>query len=159
MRRLATLIAGGVLAAGFYLVLIDTVSLPELYAMAGVLLLATTALAASLARGVTEAVVAPRWLLRAYRPTLQVPGQIVLLARDAVDQLIHPRATRGRFRAIPFGGGGSPQDVGRQALSEILGSLAPNTIVIGVDTERELLLVHQLHRTGSPDDLDILGLK
>jgi hypothetical protein len=49
-------------------------------------------------------------------------------------------------------------DIGRRGLSEILGSLAPNTIVIGVDTERQLLLVHQLHRTGGSENLDVLRL-
>ncbi len=59
-----------------------------------------------------------------------------------------------RFRATKE----TPQDVGRRALTEWLGSLAPNTIVIGIDTKRDLLLVHQLHREGEPDDVDPLGL-
>jgi hypothetical protein len=41
-------------------------------------------------------------------------------------------------------------------MSEAFGSLAPNTVVLGIDTERELLLVHQLRRNGRPEDLDVL---
>jgi hypothetical protein len=39
-----------------------------------------------------------------------------------------------------------------------LGSLAPNTIVIGIDDERDLMLVHQLRRDGGRDELDVLEL-
>jgi hypothetical protein len=159
MKRRARVVAlGTVLTAGLYLLLIDTTSLPELYAMAGVVLLAVLALAASLERGFTEAAIRGRFLRRAYRPVLQVPGHIWLLLAETADQIVHRRASRGQFRAVSFAAGDEPDDIGRRALSEILGSLAPNTIVIGVDTERQLLLVHQLHRTGTPEDLDVLGL-
>jgi hypothetical protein len=40
----------------------------------------------------------------------------------------------------------------------VLGSLAPNTVVIGVDPDRDLLLVRQLHRQGGREQLDVLGL-
>jgi hypothetical protein len=43
-------------------------------------------------------------------------------------------------------------------LTEIVGSLAPNTIVIGVDADSGLLLVHQLRRNGDRDDIDVLEL-
>lgn len=149
---------GMALTAGFYLLLIDTTSLPELYAMAGVVLLAVVGFAASAEQHFTDARVRVGWLLRAYRPVLQIPIQTALVVYELAAQLVHRRRTRGRFRAIPFAAGEGPYDFGRQGLSEILGSLAPNTIVIGVDTERELLLVHQLHRTGDPADLDVLRL-
>ncbi len=158
MKRVRAVALGTALAAGFYLVLIDTVMLPELYAMAGVVLLAGIGFAASLAEGFAEARIRGSWLLRAYRPVLQIPIQMVLVVYELSAQLRHPRRTRGRFRAVPFAGGDTAMDIGRRGLSEILGSLAPNTIVIGVDTERQLLLVHQLHRTGGPENLDVLRL-
>jgi hypothetical protein len=158
MRRLRAVALGTALAAGFYLLLIDTVLLPELYAGAGVVLLAAVGFAASLTQGFVEARVRGSWLLRAYRPVLQIPIQVSLVVYELSAQLRHPRRTRGRLRAIPFAGGDTPYDVGRRGLSEILGSLAPNTIVIGVDDKRQLLLVHQLHRTGGPEDLDVLRL-
>src|SRR5436190_8196267 len=55
------------------------------------------------------------------------------------------RRRRGRFRTAPFrAGGDGPRDVARRAMTESLGSLGPNTIVIGVDPDRDLLLVHDL---------------
>jgi hypothetical protein len=158
MRHLRAAALGTAAAAGFYLLLIDTVMAPELYAMAGVVLLAAIGFAASLAQGFAEARVQGSWLLRAYRPVLQIPIQMSLVVYELAAQLRRPRRTRGRFRAIPFAGGHTELDIGRRGLSEILGSLAPNTIVIGVDTERQFLLVHQLHRTGGPGDLDVLRL-
>lgn len=89
---------------------------------------------------------------------LNVPAHILLVGREAVAQCARPKAARGTFRAVSFAGGEQPEDVGRRALSEALGSLAPNTIVIGVDTDRQLLLVHQLRRTGGSQELDALGL-
>jgi hypothetical protein len=45
-------------------------------------------------------------------------------------------------------------------MAEALGSFAPNTIVVGVDQEREHLLAHQLLPTRRPQDaIDPLGLR
>jgi multisubunit Na+/H+ antiporter MnhE subunit len=158
MRRLVAVGIGLGLSAAFYMVLIDTVSLPELYAGAGVVLLATLAFAASREQGFTEAVIRPAWLLRAWRPLVNVPGHIAMVSWEAIRQLFDRRPTRGVFRAVPFAAGEDPEGVGRRALSEILGSLAPNTIVVGVDVERQLLFVHQLRPSGSEEDLDVLRL-
>ncbi len=158
MRRVLTISAGALLSGAFYLLLIDTVSLPELYVLAGVALLAGVLLDLSRVQGFTEAKIRMGWLLRGWRPVVQVPLHIVLVTREALAQLVSRKASRGEFRAVPFRAGDSAEDHGRRALAEALGSFAPNTIVIGVDLERDLLLVHQLYRTGSPDDLDVLGL-
>jgi hypothetical protein len=156
--RLSAVILVVAVSTGFYLLLIDTVSSPELYAMAGIVVLASAAFMASREQGFIEAAIKGRWLLRAWRPLLGVPTQIVLVSREAFTQCVHPQRVRGTFRTVAFAAGDRPEDIGRRALSEALGSLAPNTIVIGVDTEREQLLVHQLYRGGSPEDLDVLRL-
>jgi multisubunit Na+/H+ antiporter MnhE subunit len=155
IRRAALALA---LSATFYLLLIDTVSAPELYVLAGVALLATVAFDITREQGFTEAAIRIEWLLRAWRPVVRVPVQIAIVCREAIAQLLSPKAARGGFRAIPFRGGEDERDHGRRALTESLGSLAPNTIVLGVDPDRELLLVHQLHREGGGDELDVLRL-
>jgi hypothetical protein len=157
MRRLGMAAFGFALGAGFYLLLVDTVSFPEPYVTCAVGLLAGTAFALSSDQGVTQSIRA-RWLLRSWRVVVALPMHIALVCRDAVVQPFTGSRTKGEFRVVPFRGGDSPGDVGRRALTESLGSFAPNTIVIGIDGERELLLVHQLHRQGDPDDLDALGL-
>jgi multisubunit Na+/H+ antiporter MnhE subunit len=146
------------LTAAFYMVLIDTVSPPELYAMCGILVLAVIAFEVSRRQGVADATIRPAWLLRAWRPISNVPAHIVLVSVEAVSQLFAPKPARGRFRAVPFRGGEQGPDLGRYALTESLGSLTPNTIVIGVDSDTNLLLVHQLRRQGGRDELDVLRL-
>jgi hypothetical protein len=159
MRRVAVTLVGFALAGAVYLLLVDTTSLPELYVLAAVALLAGVAFEASREQGFPEARVSPAWLARAWRAIVRVPPEIVLLCREAIAQLRHPQRVRGEFRAIPFSGGDREQDRGRFALTEIVGSLAPNTIVIGIDPDAQLLLVHQLHRKGGPGELDVLELR
>ena len=156
---MAGLLVATTLAAAFYMLLIDTVDLPELYAAAGAVVLAVAAFEAARWQRIAEASVAPGWWLRGWRAVASVPVHAGYLCVEALRQLVSPRAVRGEFRAVPFDGGGDdPRDTGRRALAEALGSFAPNTIVIGVDRERNLLLVHQLHRAGGRDAIDVLRL-
>ena len=98
-------------------------------------------------------------MLKIWRPVAKVPLDIVLVSAEALAQLVRRRAVRGQFRAVRFDAmGDTPEDTARRALTDVLGSLAPNTIVIGVDQERGLLLVHQLRRQGEPRNLDVLRL-
>jgi hypothetical protein len=88
-----------------------------------------------------------------------VPSDIAWVSILAIRQLIRPREVNGEFRAVPFRcGGDAGLETGRRALAESLGSFAPNTIIVGVDSERELLLGHQLRRRGGDEAIDVLGL-
>jgi multisubunit Na+/H+ antiporter MnhE subunit len=157
--RLRVLGVGFVLAGAVYLLLIDTTSLPELYAGAGVTLIGAFALVAAREQDAAGAHVSPRWLARALRLLVAVPRDVALVAAMAPRQLLRPRPRRGALRSTPFAhGGDEPSDVGRRALAEALGSLAPNTIVVGIDERRERLLVHQLWLRGDASELDALGL-
>ncbi len=158
MRPLFSTALALILAAAFYMLLIDTTDLPELYAGAGVVLLSAAAFYVSRHEHLGEASIAPSWLARAWRPLSRVPAQIAIVCWEVLDQLVRPKARRGSFRAVPFGTGDDGRDAGRRALAEALGSLAPNTIVVGIDQDRNLLLVHQLRRAGSREELDVLGL-
>jgi hypothetical protein len=159
MRRIGIAAIGLLIGGAFYLLLIDTRSLPELYALCGVALLAAIAFESSRELGFVEASFKARWLRHAWRPLVRVPLDIATVCREALAQLVQRKRTRGRFRAVRFSSDGNAADLsGRAALAEVLGSLAPNTIVIGVDSERELLLVHQLRREGGHEELDVLRL-
>ncbi|HWF51374.1 MAG TPA: hypothetical protein VG294_12115 [Solirubrobacteraceae bacterium] len=127
MRRVRIAAAGFVLAAGFCLVLIDTVDAPELYAGAVVALLAAAVFGVSREQGLAEAEIA-------------LDGWRALGGCYCAYRRRSPRSEPSR----------------RRALAEALGSLTPNTIVIGIDTERGLLLVHQLRRQGRPEELDVM---
>jgi hypothetical protein len=148
-----------VIGGGFYLQLIDTTSLPELYVLAGVALACGIGFQLAREQGFVEARIVPWWLLRSWRLLWRIPSDIAVLCWEAVDQLVRPRRRRGVFRATRFTATDeTPGDVGRRALAETVGSISPNTIIVGVDTERKLLLTHQLRRHGPPEDLDVTRL-
>ena len=102
LRSLAGLLVGVVLAAAFYMVLIDTVDLPEVYAAIGAVALAGGGYEAARRQGVAEARVSPRWLTRGARVIVSIPRQIAWVSWQAVAQLLDPRQTRGTLRAVPF---------------------------------------------------------
>jgi multisubunit Na+/H+ antiporter MnhE subunit len=160
MRRVRSLLVGVLLACPFYLLLIDTVSTPELYAGLGAVLLAAFAYEVSYAQGFGDAVFRLTWLLPLRRVLANVVPQILVVCREALLQLLKPQRSRGTLRAARFRAGNdeNAHDLGRRALAEALGSLTPNTIVIGIDPQSNLLLVHQLRLSGGREQLDPLEL-
>ena len=158
-RRLAIVSIGVLLGGAFYFQLIDTTSLPELYVLAGVALACGLAFQLAREQGFVEARILPWWLLRSWRLLWRIPSDIAMVCAEAVLQLVRPRPVRGVLRATRFSAvEPDPGHTGRRAVAETVGSVAPNTIVIGVDAESGLLLVHQLRRHGSPEDLDVTRL-
>jgi hypothetical protein len=159
-RRAAAWCAAGLCAGALYLLLIDTTSLPELIVAVAAALIAATGFELAREQETTGGLTGRmRWLRTVHRPLLKVPSDIAAVSLIALRQLVKPRPVNGTFRAVPFRCG-SEHDVeaGRRALAESLGSFAPNTIIVGVDEERELILGHQLRRTGGAEAIDVLGL-
>jgi hypothetical protein len=159
LRRLVAWSTGWLVAAGLYLLLIDITDLPELLVGAGAAVLAASGLELAREQEVVGENIRLRWLARLYRPLAKVPSDIWFVSVVAVRQIARRRPVCGEFRAVPFAGAGEDSiDTGRRALAEAFGSFAPNTIVVGIDTERELILAHQLRRTGGREAIDLLGL-
>jgi hypothetical protein len=148
-----------VFAAALYLLLIDITDLPELLVGAGAAVLAATGLELAREQGIVGERLRLGWLRRAYRPLLRVPRDVVTVSVVALRALIKRDATVGKFRAIHFESSvDAPQELGRRALAEAAGSVAPNTFVVGVDPERKMLLAHQLKPTGDRRVMDPLEL-
>jgi hypothetical protein len=151
-----------VFAAALYWWLIDTRQTPELVVGVVAATLAATGAELARAQGIVGESIRARWLLRTHRPLLKLPGDVVTVSLVALRQLRHVRhrpAHVGRFRAFPFRCGEERRlESGRQALAESLGSFAPNTIVVGVDYEHEVILGHQLEPGGGRETIDVLDL-
>lgn len=147
-------------AGAFYLLLIDTTTSPELYAGAAATLVAALVGAGARRTGVRGAAVRLGWVARGWKALAQVPGDVFWVSLAALAQLVAPRRTRGVWRAVPFAFGDADDagDMGRRALAEVMGSLAPNMIVVGIDEERNLILAHQLRRSGPSERIDVIGL-
>lgn len=152
--------AAFVFAGAFYLLLIDTTSSPELYAGLAATILAAAVTEAARRNGLAGVVPRAGWVARGWRAVAQVPQEIAVVSAEALAQVASPRPVRGVMRAVPFryGGRDDPRDMARRALTEAIASLPPNTIVLGIDEEHDLLLVHQLRRRGGREALDVLDL-
>ncbi len=159
-RRLGAWSLAWLFAGALYLLLIDITDLPELIVGVGAATIAAAGFELAREQRTAGGLRARlRWLRRAYRPLLVVPRDLVTLSVLAVRQVVRPREVNGEFRAVPFECGDDERlETGRAALAESLGSFAPNTIVIGVDADRELLLGHQLRAGGGDEAIDVLGL-
>jgi hypothetical protein len=100
-----------------------------------------------------------RWAGRLYKPLLKAPSDIAVVSLLALRQLVHPKAVNGTFRVAPFRCGPEHDvETGRRALSESFGSFAPNTIIVGVDEDEDLILGHQLKPRGGTEAIDVLEL-
>jgi Na+/H+ ion antiporter subunit len=160
-RLAASWLVTWALLGGVWLVLVDSAKLPELITGAVVAAIAATGAELVRAQRHQRLRVPLRGLRRAWRPVARAPLDLALVSGAILRQLVERRPARGRVRALPFRhGGGAPDAVGRRALAEGLGSFAPNTIVIGVDDQRNLILVHQLVPSGdAAGTLDPLELR
>lgn len=87
------------------------------------------------------------------RPAFLAPAPRAFVAmftemNHAVRALVLALAGRrpvGRFRAVRSTGGGmTPDAAGRRAMIEVLGTLGPNRVVVGIDPDDGMLLVHEL---------------
>jgi multisubunit Na+/H+ antiporter MnhE subunit len=147
-------------SAAFWLLLTDSVRVEELVAGAIVAALAATGAEAVRRQRVAAQAVRPRYALRVWRVLLRAFPDVGRLTRAAFVQVAQRRPVRGEVVALPFPHTGDDRDTrARRAAAAGLGSIAPNSIVIGVDDESGLLLVHQLEPTRKPDDLDALRLR
>jgi multisubunit Na+/H+ antiporter MnhE subunit len=137
----------------FWVMLDDSLATDELLAGAG-----AAAIAALLAEVVTyQAASRFRMRIAWLVPALRLPGEV---ARDTVivyavlwRRLVHGEQPGSAFTEVPVRfGDDSPEGVTRRMLLIGGRSLAPNTFVLGIDPEREVMVVHQLvARPGSKD--------
>lgn len=160
VRAVRSWVAAWVVSAVLWVVLTDSVQIEELLAAAGVAVLAATAFELVRRQRVAAQAIDPRLLLRGWRVLIRVPADVWRLTRAAFAQAVQRRTARGVVVAIPFTATGEDAGArGRRAVAIGLGSVAPNTVVIGVDREGGRMLVHQLEPTGDPSDLDPLELR
>jgi multisubunit Na+/H+ antiporter MnhE subunit len=129
----------------FYLLLVDTVVVPEL--VVGAAAAAVGATGAVLVRSQRRLILRPRTrhFTAALRPLLRLFGDLPLLARVLVTRGILRRPGSGRLEETRFAAlDDTPEDATERAFAEALGSLAPGDIVVGIDRERGVLVRHRL---------------
>ncbi len=129
----------------FWVMLDDSIATDELLAGAG-----AAALAALLAELVTyQAATRFRLRIKWLVPALSLPGQVardtVIVYRALWRRLVHGEQPPSAFLERPARfGDDTPEGVTRRTLLVGGTSLAPNTFVLGIDPERDVMVVHQL---------------
>ena len=148
-----------VFAYGVWLIHDDSGQVPEL--LTGILVAAVAATATELVRRQRLAQMAfhARDVRRAPRLLTASVRDSVALVRLAFAQLVRPEPVRGRTVSLPYEDSGDGAHAnGRRALALGLGSFAPGTIVIGVDSDDGRLIAHQLGSSPAPSNVDPLEL-
>jgi multisubunit Na+/H+ antiporter MnhE subunit len=129
----------------FWVMLDDSISTDELLAGAGAAVLAALLAELVTYQAATRFRMRIQWLV----PALSLPGQVV---RDTgiVYRALWRRLARGEqppsaFLELPARyGDDSPEGMTRRALLVGGTSVAPNTFVLGIDKERDVMVVHRL---------------
>jgi multisubunit Na+/H+ antiporter MnhE subunit len=151
MRLLGVWSTWWAILAALYLLIDDSVLAPEL--AAGALAAAIGATGATLVHRQRGVLLRGdmRWLPAAGRQLLGLVGDLWPLARVLVQRGLLRRAGTGALVEVPFDATtDGPRDMARRAATEALGTLAPNTIVVRIDTDRGMVVAHQLAPTDDP---------
>jgi multisubunit Na+/H+ antiporter MnhE subunit len=99
-----------------------------------------------------------RWIVAGWR----IPGYLfwdaVLICAVLFEFLFLRKPIASRIQAVRFQSGGSDErSATRRALAAILTTMPPNSLVIGIDQQQDLILVHQMRATGIPKLTQILA--
>ncbi len=124
-----------------WMLLVDTPTLAEILAGALAAALGTLATASASAQHLTRQRPELRLLLTLPGQLARIPADLWLLTLE-LGRALTGTHRGGRFYAVPFHGGTDARGNGLRATIELFGSLAPNTIVLGVDEHQTI--VHQL---------------
>jgi hypothetical protein len=160
----ASSLARGASLFALWLLLVDATDLPNLLTGGVVALLGMAMGAALQALRPVRLAIRPAMLRHGHRPFVSLITDTVrvsiVLGRTIGDRVLRRGAERGeigRIRAVPYRAcSDDPTDVGRRVLTEWAASLGANRYVVGVDADRQLLIVHEL--APSADPLDPLEL-
>jgi multisubunit Na+/H+ antiporter MnhE subunit len=100
------------------------------------------------------------WIFEAW----QLPGYLIsesaLIYQVLFESLFLRKQANSHIQAVPFQFGGSDErSVTRRALAIVLTTIPPNFVVIGIDQQQNLMLVHHIRATRVPKLTLILGKK
>ena len=130
--------------------------------VAGLTAAAVAATAAEVVRGQGLVHFRPRarWLLRTGTLPPAVLQDSLTLARVLWRRIARREKVSGDFSTVSFeSGGDDPQSAARRALYVAAISLTPNTYVLGIDRDENLMLVHQLVPTHPADASELVTPK
>jgi multisubunit Na+/H+ antiporter MnhE subunit len=144
-RRAARWLAWWVLMMSFWVAIDDSLQSDELLAGAGAAALAALAAEVVTYQAAVRLHVQPRWLLAAVRLPWEVARDAGLVYSALVRLLLRRQPPDSEFAELPVRyGDGTPRGETRRVLLTWARSLAPNMFVLGMDAERDVMVVHRL---------------
>jgi multisubunit Na+/H+ antiporter MnhE subunit len=144
-HRAATWLTWWVLLMSLWVAVDDSLQFDELLAGAGAAALAAVAAEVASHQAATRFKVRPGWLVQALRLPGQVAQDTVTVFAALAWTLVTRQPPKGAFRELPASyGDHTPLGVTRRVLLTGAESLAPNKFVLGMDAERDVMVVHQL---------------
>jgi multisubunit Na+/H+ antiporter MnhE subunit len=133
------------LCAGVWMVLDDTIALPELIDGAVAATLGASAATLVRARSHVQFARRPGWMRLCWRPVVHLISDLPELARVLARTLAGGHRDPGRVRSVAFAVSGAPRARATQvALASVTGSVAPSTVIIAVDEDAGRLIFHEL---------------
>ncbi len=137
---------------GLWLVLVGTLTALEVLAGAVAATIGAAAMELVRSRGLLGFQVRPSWLLRLWRPLVQVVPDFAFVVLALVRTIGRRELPNDAYLAVDLvGDGAAPRSAGWRALMTAAGSLAPNMVVVDVDRRRRSVLVHKLLPERGPD--------
>jgi multisubunit Na+/H+ antiporter MnhE subunit len=139
------------LLAALWLALVDTVVGPEL--VVGSVAAAIAATGAVIVRRQRRHILRPKlsWVRSAGRPLVHTVADLAPLARALWRRGIRRADEHGAIARVTYTAvSDTPEDAAHRVFTQALGSLAPNTLVVEIDRDRRVMLVHQLVPTDDP---------
>jgi hypothetical protein len=139
---------------GWWLILVGTnAGLEEI--AAGCATTLGTLLAYGLRRqGLTSSRFEPAWIVKSLRFPWNVVRELGIVFWALGLHLARVRPVRSAYRAFPFpAGGADPTSRGRRALAATFDAVSPNTFPVDIDTERGVVLRHELDPRHSSNDM------
>jgi multisubunit Na+/H+ antiporter MnhE subunit len=139
-----------------WLLFTSTVNASE--ALAGFGASAIAATTAEVVRANRRFVFSPRlrWMALAWRIPLQILKDTWIVFRVLARHVSGRKRVRGTWQAVPFRHGpeDDPHNAARRALATVATTMSPNTVAVGIDPDRDEILLHQLE--ASPQDVERL---
>lgn len=148
-RALAVVLGFGVLC-GLWVLLVENFYPSELLAGGAAAVIATLAGARAVQGEQRFATVLGAEIKAAWRLPFSMVQDSLLVFGAVLGARLSRRPLRSAFRELPFDVGDDDADAaGRRAIAVARQSFAPNTTVLGFDTQRNVMVVHQLVPTRS----------
>lgn len=149
-RRVAAWVKWWAALMSLWLLLVASISVPELLAGAAAAAIAATLVELAEYQAGVRLTVRAEWLAGTLRLPVDIARDTALVLRTAVLALAG-RRPRSSFHVVPVDAGGDdPADASRRALVTVATSLPPNAIALGIDAEQGVMLVHRLVRPARP---------